>query len=189
MRYRPEDKEKTRQRILSVSARRYRSEGLTGVGIANLMADLGMTHGGFYAHFTDKEALVTASCEYAFSAMLKNWDQLQPTGGTPFAARVRDYLSRQHVDHPENGCFAAALAGEMARRDTRSRQAFSHGIEQMLLRLAEEDGRPANLAPEAVLSMMLGAVMLARAVSDRQLSERFRQLAVSALTGAEPDQP
>ncbi|MBV8646696.1 TetR/AcrR family transcriptional regulator [Paludibacterium sp.] len=186
MRYHPEDKEKTRQRILSVAARRYRAEGLNGVGIANLMADLGMTHGGFYAHFADKEALVSAACDEAFAHLLRRWDERRPAG---YTAVVQDYLSREHVNHPDTGCFAAALAGEMARRDTRSRQAFTHGVEQMLHRLAELPGVPPGLPAEAALSMMLGAVILARAVSDRDLSERLCDQVSTVLTGVERDQP
>ncbi|WP_215779411.1 TetR/AcrR family transcriptional regulator [Paludibacterium sp. B53371] len=188
MRYHPEDKKKTRQRILSVSARRYRSEGLNSVGIANLMADLGMTHGGFYAHFADKEALVAATCEHAFASQLKHWQALQQSHPQqPFRALVEDYLSRQHVEHPETGCLAAALAGEMARRDTRSRQAFTLGIEQLLQHLQHLPD--CRLAPQAALSLMLGAVMLARAVSDRSLSENILQQARETLTSVHDNQP
>jgi TetR/AcrR family transcriptional repressor of nem operon len=145
MRYHPDDKEKTRQRILRVAARRFRSEGLQGVGIANLMADLGMTHGGFYAHFIDKEALVTATCTEAFSAQQRYWDKLlaQHPGEHALRTLIGDYLSSQHRDHPETGCFAAALASEMARRDNRSRRAFTTGIEQQLNRLERAVSDPA----------------------------------------------
>lgn len=187
MRYHHDDKEKTRERILSVAARRYRAEGLNSVGIANLMADLGMTHGGFYAHFRDKEALVTAVCEASFAAQHKHWDLLvrQHPELPPLEAILTDYLSRHHRDHPDTGCLAAALAGEMARRDTRSRAAFTQGIRGLLERLSRASSGAA--APEAILAQMLGAVMLARAVSDPELSERFLHCARQTLL--EPDEP
>lgn len=188
MRYHPEDKEKTRQRILSVASRRYRLEGINAVGIANLMADLSMTHGGFYAHFADKEALVAEVCDYAFSAWRKRWQALRH-GPSAFVALVKDYLSRGHHDHPETGCLAAALAGEMARRDSRSRKAFTHGIEAMLQQLATLDDRPTEMSPEANLSLLVGAMMLSRAVSDPELSDRFRHQALAALTDRQADQP
>jgi len=241
MRYHPEDKHKTRQRIIKVAARRFRGEGLANVGIANLMADLGMTHGGFYAHFTDKEALVTAACTEAFGEILRHWNGLVKTSN-PDDARstlVSDYLSRHHREHPETGCFAAAVVSEIARRDHRSRRAFTSGIEHQLKLLeslgacralgresakvdatdqnssdsqansgsiGQEDGglwaeppllqprtpksgrllaqnhQPA-MSPEATLSLMVGAMLLARAVSDPELSMRLLDSASAAILG------
>lgn len=186
MRYHPEDKEKTRQRILAVASRRYRSEGFNGVGIANLMADLGLTHGGFYAHFSDKEALIAAVCDATFSAQSAAWHaqaQQHPDLRAPEAI-ARDYLSPRHRDHPESGCLAAALAGEMSRRDTRARAAFTRGVRGQLEQLGSGLGA---LGPEATLAMMLGAVALARAVSDPTLSDRFLECARQALL--EPEAP
>jgi TetR/AcrR family transcriptional repressor of nem operon len=187
MRYHIDDKEKTRLRILRLAARRFRAEGLMGVGIANLMADLGMTHGGFYAHFADKEALVASACTEAFRTQLAHWDQLQAGQGQSagWSRLLNDYLSLQHRDHPDNGCFAAALASEMARRDDRSRRAFSAGIEQLLARLQQTECSP--LPADATLALMVGAMMLARAVSDPGLSERLLCSAVQALQGRAPD--
>ena len=185
-RYHPEDKEKTRRKIMAVAARRYRAEGLNGVGIANLMADLGLTHGGFYAHFADKEALVAAVCDSAFSAQVDRWNTLlrNHSDKPPREVIVRDYLSDAHLHHPESGCLAAAVASEMARRDTTSRQAFTRGIKELLEQLRQDE---LGIAPEATLALMLGAVTLARAVSDQTLSERFLTAAYQTLL--DPDAP
>lgn len=186
MRYHPDDKQKTRQRIVKVAARRYRAEGLVSVGIANLMADLGMTHGGFYAHFTDKEALVASACQEAFATQLRNWDERlsRQAAGNGLEDLIRGYLSQQHREHPETGCFAAALAGEIARRDNRSRQAFTAGIKQLLDRLAQSRGNSAsNIRPEAVLALMVGSMMLARAVSDPGLSDSMLSIAADTILG------
>jgi TetR/AcrR family transcriptional repressor of nem operon len=180
MRYGPKDKQKTRQRIIRTAARRYRAEGLSAVGIANLMADLGMTHGGFYAHFADKEALVAEACTQGFSEQITRWStQLaQHPGQDPLETLVRDYLSLQHRSHPDTGCVAAALSGEMAHRDHRSRKAFTNGIQQMLDYLAPAlTQKKCKIKPEAVLGLMVGSMMLARAVSDPLLSERLLETA------------
>jgi TetR/AcrR family transcriptional repressor of nem operon len=184
MRYHPDDKQKTHQRILKVAARRFRAEGLSGVGIANLMADLGLSHGGFYAHFTDKEALVTAACQEAFQAQTRQWDKLvtQHPAEPALNPVVSDYLSPHHRDHPDNGCFAAALASEMARRDYRSRQAFTSGIKNLLDTLGQLAGpEPQRHKPEAMLGLMVGSMMLARAVSDPELSDRLLRTALEAI--------
>lgn len=186
MRYHPEDKQKTRMRIIKTAARRYRAEGLSGVGIANLMADLGMSHGGFYAHFTDKEALVSEACNEAFSTLLRHWEKLiaQQPQQPGLITLLNDYLSLQHRNHPDTGCFAAALGGEMARRDSRSRQAFTTGITRMLASLAENSqGLPGKMKPEAMLGLMVGTMILARAVSDASLSERLLSVARETLLG------
>lgn len=186
MRYHPEDKQKTRMRIIKTAARRYRAEGLSGVGIANLMADLGMSHGGFYAHFTDKEALVSEACSEAFSTLLRHWEKLlvQQPQQPALATLLNDYLSLQHRNHPDTGCFAAALGGEMARRDSRSRQAFTTGISRMLASLAENSqDQPDKMKPEAMLGLMVGSMILARAVSDAALSERLLSIARETLLG------
>jgi len=190
MRYNIEDKQKTRLRIIKTAARRYRAEGISGVGIANLMADLGMTHGGFYAHFTDKENLVTEACSEAFSAQLRHWRKLllQSPQQDALNTILSDYLSLQHRNHPDTGCFAAALAGEMARRDSRSRLAFTAGITQMLAQLTQvTEHRQTNIKPEAILSLMVGSMVLARAVSDPTLSERLLNTAHETVLNAQSD--
>jgi TetR/AcrR family transcriptional repressor of nem operon len=190
MRYHPDDKQKTRNRIIKVAARRYRAEGLSAVGIGNLMADLGMTHGGFYAHFTDKEALVAEACCEAFSGMMRHWEKLvlQAPKQDGLRALTRDYLSLQHRNHPDTGCFAAALGGEMARRDNRSRQAFSAGINQMLLLLSQQSEETTDkMKPEAMLGLMVGSLILSRAVSDPELSERLLSTAKQAVLASQSD--
>ena len=184
MRYPPEDKKKTRQRIVQTAARRDRVEGLHSVGISNLMADLGLTHGGFYAHFIDKEALVAAVCQNSFEAQQHHWTHLlnQHQEQEAFAVLIRDYLSLAQRDHPEKGCIAAALGGEIARRDSRSRRAFTQGIENMLARLNQlSPAAPGHLSTEAMLGMLVGSMVLARAVSDPHLSERLLRKAIAAL--------
>lgn len=184
LRTHPKDKNNTRQRIIKLASERYRAEGFLAVGIANLMADLGMTHGGFYAHFADKEALVSAACEEAFTTQCASWDTIlaSQSPNEAFNTLIDSYLSSTHLHQPEKSCFAAALAGEMARRDSPSRQAFTHGIKKLLHLLEKaQDTQLNQQAAAVILGQMVGSQMLARAVSDPQLSEHFLQAARDAL--------
>ncbi|OQS36189.1 TetR/AcrR family transcriptional regulator [Chromobacterium haemolyticum] len=189
MRYSSTHKTETRQRIMTMASLRFRAEGVANVGIANLMADLGLTHGGFYAHFHSKDDLVAQSCRQALLDMNEIWQvQLeQAPSGAGLKRLAKDYLSAAHRDFPDSGCAAAALAGELARHDKATRQAFSEGLQALLhtLRQAQQcdtaaGARPA-LAPEACLALMVGALLLSRAISDETLSDRLLKSAAAAL--------
>ncbi|AXE35120.1 TetR/AcrR family transcriptional regulator [Chromobacterium phragmitis] len=184
MRYPDSHKAQTRRRIVAMAALRFRAEGLAGVGIANLMADLGLTHGGFYAHFAGKDELVAAACGEALRQMAQQWRQRLESAadGTRLAALAEDYLSPTHRDFPDSGCAAAALAGEIARQNPAVRRDFASGLEPLMAIL--DDARRLDgggMAPEASLALMVGALLLARAVPDAELSRRFLDQARAAL--------
>ncbi|AUH53211.1 TetR/AcrR family transcriptional regulator [Chromobacterium sp. ATCC 53434] len=186
MRYPDSHKAQTRRRIVAMAALRFRAEGLANVGIANLMADLGLTHGGFYAHFPSKEALVAAACGEALEQMRRHWRTQLPLAdnGACVATLASDYLSPGHRDFPDSGCVAAALAGELARQGPTVRQRFSDGLLPLLALLEEarrRDGK--GLRPTVALALMVGALTLSRAVSDPALSQRMLDEALSALAG------
>lgn len=177
MRYDKQHKTAIRQRILDMATLRFRSEGIAAVGIANLMADLGLTHGGFYWHFKDKEDLVAQACQQAMQSVDQQWQQ-QMQLATPGSKRLsvaQHYLSIQHRDFPDTGCVAAALAGELSRHTPATRQAFTASLQQQLTTLASAAGQDGDsdappLTPCAQLSLMVGAMLLARAVTDPALS-------------------
>lgn len=190
MRYDKQHKTAIRQRILDMASLRFRSEGIAAVGIANLMADLGLTHGGFYWHFKDKEDLVAEVCQQSMQQMAQQWQQQgqQAASGQQCQAVGEHYLSIQHRDFPDTGCVAVALAGELSRRGSPARQAFTSGLEQQLAVLAEaaqqdaaNGGHPLN--PTVQLSLMVGALLLARAVNDPALSARLLQEAAAQIAG------
>ena len=180
MRYDKQHKTAIRQRILDMATLRFRSEGIDSVGIANLMADLGLTHGGFYWHFKDKEDLVAQACQQAMQSSNQQWQQhmqLAASGGKRLAF-AQHYLSIQHRDFPDTGCVAAALAGELSRHTPATRQAFTTGLQQQLTTLeaaAGQDGASSttSLTPGAQLSLMVGALLLSRAVTDPALSSQL----------------
>ena len=177
MRYSYDHKPAIRRNIVATAARRYRAEGIQSVGIANLMADLGLTHGGFYTHFKDKESLVAEVCRDTLQAQRQRWQEaFEATPHAALQAIVSEYLSEGHKDRMEDGCPIPALAGELARRDNPSRQAFTEGISGLLGVL--QDSQPKTpmsvpIGPHAMLSMMVGALLLARAVSDESTSQAF----------------
>jgi TetR/AcrR family transcriptional repressor of nem operon len=145
MRYDKQHKTAIRQRILDMATLRFRSEGIAAVGIANLMADLGLTHGGFYWHFKDKEDLVAHACQQAMQASDQQWQQQMQLAapGSKRLSVAQHYLSIQHRDFPDTGCVAAALAGELSRHTPATRQAFTASLQQQLATLANAAGKMA----------------------------------------------
>lgn len=182
MRYQPQHKAETHRRLLDMAALRFRAEGLANVGIANLMADLGLTHGGFYAHFDSKQQLVAEASQQAILGLAADWQQRlahPPAGQTASATLAASYLTRAHRDFPDSGCILAALGSELARQSKPVRQAVTAGLAQQLavLSAANEQDRArgeANALPAtAQLALMVGALLLSRLVTDEALSDRI----------------
>ena len=124
-----------RQGILDAAARLYRERGLTGVGVADITRDAGLTHGGLYRHFESKDALVREACARAF-----DWSIAPLDGHTPnanVADRIRSYLSPQHRDAPGSGCPVAALAVDAARAGPELSAVFAAGIERNIQRFTQ----------------------------------------------------
>ena len=183
MRYSSNHKAETRQRIIGEAARRFRKHGIEGTGLVPLMKALGLTHGGFYAHFESKDALVQASLEAAAEQTLERWqaapaaapaaapELAAPAGDEPVRAVIDDYLSARHRDEPGEGCPLPTLAAELGVRGQPSATADAM-IQQMTAlladcRLAAGPGDGGIVA----LAAMVGALTLARAVSDRAASD------------------
>jgi TetR/AcrR family transcriptional regulator, transcriptional repressor for nem operon len=164
-------KAETRQRILDAAAALFRRHGIDGIGVDAIMHEAGLTHGGFYAHFASKEALVAevAATELAHSAA--RWDAIS-RGPDPAASLDRiagTYLSAGHVAAVDRGCALPALGPELARRPTAC-AGLAEPIHTMLAAL--ERCRPEDGAQGAMtrLSCMVGAVLLARLSGDPKLS-------------------
>ena len=174
MRYPAEHKEKTRERIIHAASRRFRRGG-ADVGIAELMKALKLTHGGFYRHFKNKDALFIAALEDAFAerrARLRTTLQQAPPG-REFQTIIETYLSEEHCADPAGGCPMAALSQEVARQSPAVRKAFDRAIQgnaaaigQFMSGQTEEERRR---KAGVFLSGMAGTLALARAVSDDQL--------------------
>jgi len=176
-------KEQTRERILRAAARAIRKHGYEGVGVADVMKEAGLTHGGFYAHFASRDALLAQAAEQAGLESLENLsravDRARP--GEELMALVDSYLSDRHVEAPEQGlgCALAAAGSEVPRQNDAVRRAVSRRLKE-LIGLVERQfpdwGR--NAAHEkamAIVASMVGALLLARAVGDAQLSRKIRK--------------
>jgi TetR/AcrR family transcriptional repressor of nem operon len=180
------DKSANHDRIVDIASARMRRDGINGVGVAELMKEAGLTHGGFYRHFKSRDDLVGAAVERALvQGSERRVDAAAEGGRQAFEAIVDDYLSPAHRDLPEAGCAVAALAEDISRADDRSRAAYGRQVEQYLEYLAgvapgsdtAGDRRRACL----VLSAMVGAIAMARAVGDAGLSDAILTDTAAAL--------
>jgi AcrR family transcriptional regulator len=188
MRYSSNHKAETRQRIIGEASRRFRKDGIEGTGLVPLMKALGLTHGGFYAHFVSKDALVQASLEAAVQQTLERW--LPPADDAPAEpspqAVIDHYLSPEHRDEPGEGCPLPTLAAELGLRGQPSATADTMIARMTAVladcRLAPADGDQGVVA----LAAMVGALTLARAVSDRSASDAILAAVRDALQPAEP---
>lgn len=184
MRYTAEHKQQTHRRIVDEAATAFRDHGIDGIGLVDIMKGVGLTHGGFYAHFKSKDALVE---EAVSSALDQTFERLQDQVMTlppeqRYPALVRGYLSRQHRDAPEQGCCYAALGADLARQPAAVREAAARRMERLVRLVGETQGQGEGAA-QAALAMMVGALTLARIVEDRERSDRILADARKALIG------
>jgi AcrR family transcriptional regulator len=184
MRYEKGHKDATHTHIVEVASRRFRKDGVEAVGVARLMADAGLTHGGFYAHFGSKEDLVREAVTDALDHARAGLERVARVDGGGIEALVRMYLASQHRDRPDRGCAAASLASEIARHSRPTRAAFTERIGALLdlisEHLQEGDQRTRRKAAIGIFAAMMGALQLARAVTDKSLSQQILESGVDA---------
>jgi TetR/AcrR family transcriptional regulator, transcriptional repressor for nem operon len=176
MRYGKNQKQATRQRILEAAGRRFKQDGIDGAGVAALMSDAGLTNGAFYAHFASKEDLVANVLADQLLTQRQSVDA-QPPDREGLEAFVRSYLSPQHRDQCAEGCPSAALLDEIVRRPAATRQVFTDElmgvIDDIAARLDQADVSAARADALAVFGLMVGTLQLARALTDRDLSDQL----------------
>lgn len=176
MRYSKEHKAETHARIVQRASERFRTEGVDAVGIASLMQSLGMTVGGFYAHFESKEDLIAQACRSGFSATtarFRAYIESKPPGRR-FTALVDAYLSPHHRDGLETGCFAAAAGSELARHPVETRLALSEQIEAWISVIAAAmDADKLVGEVRGIAGTLVGSLILARTMPDRLISDAF----------------
>jgi len=140
MRYSKEHKQETHARIVKKASVRLREKGAHGIGVADLMKEAGLTHGGFYAHFDSREALVIEAFGYAMDRAVEHWRKL--AAETPPEKRlstiVDSYVSAVHRDDPGRGCAVPTLGAEIARESAKTRRAFSAKLEQLIDVMADQ---------------------------------------------------
>jgi TetR/AcrR family transcriptional regulator, transcriptional repressor for nem operon len=176
MRYSKGHKQATRQRIVEVAGRRFKRDGIDGAGVATLMSDAGLTNGAFYAHFESKEDLVANVLADQLRAQRQSFDA-QPSDRAGLEAFIRSYLAPEHRDQCAEGCPSAALLDEIGRRPDATRQVFTDElmdvIDDIALRLDPTRGEAARTDALTIFGLMVGTLQLARALTDRDLSDQL----------------
>lgn len=177
MRYPAAETAEKHTRILEQAARLFRERGFPGVSVSEIMKATGLTHGAFYNHFESKDALIAESLAYASSKSLALLSA-DPQSPRTLSAYLQDYLSAEHRDAPGTGCLMAALGSEICREPV-AQEGFTAHVKASLTRLATHfkgtAKRSARHDAIRVLSSMVGAVILARAVNDAALSDEILQ--------------
>ena len=167
----PSRKQITHDRIVATAARAIRRAGFGGVGVADVMNEAGLTHGGFYAHFASRDALLCEAIERAgkdsAARLAKSSSMRQAQGASAFRAFVENYLSERHLASPESGCPVAALASEMPRQSPAVGQAASQRVRGLIAAVQSALPPAASRdAAAAIASQLVGALQLARALGD-----------------------
>jgi TetR/AcrR family transcriptional regulator, transcriptional repressor for nem operon len=172
MRYGPKHKTDIHRKIVKDAARRVRAEGIAGAAVSTVMRDSGLTHGGFYKHFKNKDDLLIESLREAFHEITERMAQAAETSqpGTAWKAIVKTYLSPEHCDHAECGCPLAALAPELARTGKAMRAEISEELTKYKTRMLPfMPGRQAaekERAFFAIFSTLIGTLAIARILPD-----------------------
>jgi TetR/AcrR family transcriptional repressor of nem operon len=189
-----ESKAETHDKIVQTAARRFREAGLQGIGIADLMKEVGLTVGGFYKHFASRDDLVAEAVEAAdntWDSMIAKAIEKETPNDDLHDQLVGRYLDVAHRDAPGNGCVFGALAGDLARSGPRARDVATTRLEHALAHLTSvfRDRRaPAARAAAIVLyCTLVGAVSLARATNDDALSREILTTVGKALKKARPE--
>jgi TetR/AcrR family transcriptional regulator, transcriptional repressor for nem operon len=189
MRYSREHKLETHARIVKKASVRLREKGAHGVGVADLMKDAGLTHGGFYAHFDSREALVVEAFTHAMDRSTERWRKLaeQTPPEKRLATIVGSYLTPLHRDDPGHGCAIPTLGAEIARESPKTRKAFAAKLEQMIDMLAEQvpggSRKAARKQAMSVIATMMGTLVLARVAGNGEFSDEILGAGRDAVLG------
>jgi len=180
-------KEATHARIVEAAARAIRRSGYAGTGVADIMKDAGLTHGGFYAHFPSREAMLAEAADLAGGESVAMMERI--AAATPpeqvLPAMMQAYLSKAHVKGIETGCAVAALGSEMPRQAPEVRRAATRHIKEMIdfvVRQSPDGGQPdAQERALFTIAALVGTLVLTRAVDDPKLSDALRAAALKQL--------
>ena len=173
-RYDAEHKAATRRRIIDSAGRRLKQDGVDGSGVATLMSDAGLTNGAFYAHFESKDDLVANVVADQLATQRAVLDSL-PEGVAALEEFIRDYLTPGHRDNPGAGCPSAALLDEIGRCGHTVRESYTEGVQSIVnviaARLSPDGPADAHTRAVGLFTVLVATLQLARAVSDRELSD------------------
>jgi TetR/AcrR family transcriptional repressor of nem operon len=179
MRYSKEHKQETHARIVRKASVRLREKGAHGIGVADLMKEAGLTHGGFYAHFDSREALLIEAFAYAMDRSMEYWRKstAETSPDKRLALIVDSYLNSAHRDDPGRGCAVPTLGAEIVRESPKARKAFAAKLEQMIDMIAEQlidlPPKAARKQAAATLATMMGTLVLSRIAGNGEFSDEI----------------
>jgi TetR/AcrR family transcriptional repressor of nem operon len=180
--------EKNRQTVIDVASRLFRQHGFDGIGLKDLMRGAGLTQGAFYKQFASKDDLAAQAARRAMETARNRWAaaaEVNPQD--PLREVVEFYLSMKHRAGRKDGCPLAALGSDAARQGDEIKASFQAGIEEQLEMIGrwigETDGEEFSGRAMAILSTMVGAVVISRAVNDEHLSQQFLRAATECVMG------
>lgn len=177
-----------REQIIAVATKRFREKGFDGIGVVDLMKEAGLTHGGFYGHFSSKEELIALASQRALRETAERWKKvIEEAPGSPVEALAKYYLSERHQSHPETGCIFAALGSELARQPRSVKERVMQeqlAIIDLLARVVPGKTAAARRKQAIiVLSGLVGAMVLARSMPDASLCKEI----LTTMSSAIPD--
>jgi TetR/AcrR family transcriptional repressor of nem operon len=189
MRYSKEHKQETHARIVRKASVRLREKGAHGIGVADLMKEAGLTHGGFYAHFDSREALVIEAFNYAMDRAMERWrkvaEQIPPE--KRLETIVDFYLTALHRDDPGHGCSVPALGAEIARENAKTRRAFAIRLEEMIDMMADQildvPRKSARRQAMATIATMMGTMVMSRITGTGEISDEILAAGREAVLG------
>lgn len=189
MRYSEDHKAQTHQRIIEEAARLFRRDGVGATGLQPLMKTLGLTHGGFYAHFKSKDELVETALRHSVEKLSATTAEIA-SSEKPLATLISRYLSSAHRENPGEGCPLPTMSAELGQRGTPSPVSDDMVRGRLASIEAGLKGEAAADQSVLVLSAMVGALLLSRSVNDPELSDRLlkttRRLLIEQNTDADP---
>jgi TetR/AcrR family transcriptional repressor of nem operon len=175
-----------RQSVINVASRLFREHGFDGIGLKDLMEGAGLTQGAFYKQFASKQDLAAQASRRALESASRRWSAAAAANPkNPLGAVIAFYLSTEHREERMDGCPIVALGSDAARQSVDVKASFEAGIKEYLEMLGswigEADGKEPSGRAMAILSTMVGAMVLSRAVNDERLSKRFLQAAANSV--------
>jgi TetR/AcrR family transcriptional repressor of nem operon len=168
------EKAATRERVLRVAARKVRVEGVSRPGVADLMKEAGLTHGGFYKHFSSRDELIAQAAALALSEGSAKMERAaRKNEQEPRSGLIDSYLAKQHRDSPATGCALVTLGAAAGRGDEDLKKAYEQQVRTYLDLIAGLGDGSEEARAEAMLTLsaLVGAVLMSRAVADPELSD------------------
>ena len=177
----------TRKKIVEVAAREFRLNGIHATGVSTIMAAAGLTHGGFFRHFSSKDQLLAEACTASMDNFVGKTEAAAENGAEALAEHIRYLLSQEFRDDCLGGCTLVAMGSELARANQDAKKAVSDGFRQFVDIIAKQDATddPSAARADAIfkVSAMIGAVTISKMMDDRSLGDLVLDIAKERIAG------